>query len=183
MEAGYIHEHEKRKNHDDTNVADLLTVPRYADLLEEVACSADEADGSSKPQLGLVKSRDGWRREMEKWVQEERMYDSDDEELANTTYGRQRSRWLPRSLELLFRGRKEVDVDGQLRRVSRWQAYTEEACLMELLADEKEDEERIPDAGELEGFGDDFDGQWRLIKSAIFSQSLNNPLDTTSYNP
>jgi hypothetical protein len=53
--------------------------------------------------------------------------------------------------------RKEVDVDEQLRRVSRRQAYTEEACLMEILADEEEDEERIPDAGELEGSGDDFD--------------------------
>jgi hypothetical protein len=29
---------------------------------------------------------------------------------------------------------------------------------MELLADEEVDEERIPDAGELEGSGDDFDG-------------------------
>ena len=54
--------------------------------------------------------------------------------------------------------RKEVDVDEQLKRVSRRQAYTEEACLMEILVDEEEDEERIPDAGELEGSGDDFDG-------------------------
>ena len=73
-------------------------------------------------------------------------------------YGRQRSKWLPRSLELLFGGRKEVDVDEQLRRVSRRQAYTEEARLMELLADEEADEDRIPDAGEMEGSGDDFDG-------------------------
>ena len=29
---------------------------------------------------------------------------------------------------------------------------------MELLVDEEADEERIPDAGELEGLGDDFDG-------------------------
>ena len=61
-------------------------------------------------------------REMAKWVQEEHVHsdsDSDDEELANSMYGRQRSRWLPRSLELLFGGRKEVDVDEQLRRVSR----------------------------------------------------------------
>jgi len=29
---------------------------------------------------------------------------------------------------------------------------------MELLADEEKDEERIPDVGELEGSGDDFDG-------------------------
>ena len=48
--------------------------------------------------------------------------------------------------------------DEQLRRVTRRQAYTEEARLMEILADEEEDEERIPDAGELEGSGYDFDG-------------------------
>jgi hypothetical protein len=83
--------------------------------------------------------------------------DSDGEELGNVMYGRQRSKWLPRSLELLFGGRKEVDVDEQLRRVARRQAYTEEARLMELLADEEADEERVPDAGELEGSGDDFD--------------------------
>jgi len=34
----------------------------------------------------------------------------------------------------------------------------EEARLMELLADEEADEERIPDNGELEGSGDDFEG-------------------------
>ena len=58
----------------------------------------------------------------------------------------------------MFGGRKDVDIEEQLRRVSRWQAYMEEAHLMELLADEEADEERIPDDGELEGSGDDFDG-------------------------
>jgi hypothetical protein len=29
---------------------------------------------------------------------------------------------------------------------------------MELLADKEADKERVPDAGELEGSGDDFDG-------------------------
>ena len=52
-------------------------------------------------------------------------------------------------------------VDEQRRRVDRRQAYTEEARLMELLADEEQDEEKIPDAGELEGSGDDFDG-WQI---------------------
>ena len=42
-------------------------------------------------------------------------------------------------------------MDEQLRRAARQQAYIEEVCLMELLADEEVDEERIPDAGELEG--------------------------------
>ena len=56
-----------------------------------------------------------------KWVQEEQArsnLDSDDEELGNAMYGRQQSKWLPRSLvtvELLFGGQKEVDVDEKLR--------------------------------------------------------------------
>ena len=97
---------------------------------------------------------------MMKWVEEEqaRSDDSDGEGLGNVMYGRQRSKWLPRSLELLFGGRKETDVDEQMKRVRRRQAYTEEARLMELLADKEADEERMPDDGELEGSGDDFEG-------------------------
>jgi hypothetical protein len=71
---------------------------------------------------------------------------------------RQRSKWLPRSLELLFGGQKKTSTDEKMRRAHRCQAYTEEARLMELLVDEELDEERIPDDGELEGSGDDFDG-------------------------
>jgi hypothetical protein len=162
METGYIKERDKRKNHDEASITDLLAVPRYADLLEEEAHTSGEEDGLSKRRSALIKTRKGWRKEMSKWVQEERVRsddsDSDGEEMGNATYGRQRSKWLPRSLELLFGGQKEVAVDEQLRRAARRQAYTEEARLMELLADEEADEERIPDAGELEGSGDDFDG-------------------------
>jgi len=95
------------------------------------------------------------------WVQEEQARSKDedkDEELLNIAYGRQRSKWLPRSLELLFGGWKESDFDEQLRRTRRRQAYTEEARLMELLVNEETDDERIPDDGELEGSGDDFEG-------------------------
>jgi hypothetical protein len=100
---------------------------------------------------------------MAKWVQEEQAksdgVDSDDEEqLRNITYGRRRSKWLPRTLELLFAGRKESDIGEQLRHTRRRQAYTEEAQLMELLADEEADEDRMPDDGELDSSGDDFDG-------------------------
>ena len=103
VEAGYINQRGKRKNHDEVNVTELLTVPRYADLLEEEAHTGDEVEGLSKTRSGLVHSRDGWRREMAKWVEEERAHsDSDGEELGNAMYGRQRSKWLPRSLELLF---------------------------------------------------------------------------------
>jgi len=68
------------------------------------------------------------------------------------------SKWLPRSLALLFGKEKEVSTDEQTRRACRCQVYTEEARLMELLIDEELDEERIPDDGELEGLGEDFDG-------------------------
>jgi len=159
-EAGLVEERKKRKNHEGNKVTELLKVPRYADVLEGGA-DMDEDEGGPRTQSALVRSREGWRKEMARWVQEEqgRSEDSDDDkELLNVAYGRQRSKWLPRSLELLFAGRKESDVDEQLRRTRRQQAYTEEAWLMELLADEEADEERIPDDGELEGSGDDFDG-------------------------
>jgi hypothetical protein len=66
MEARYINEHRKRKNHNDTSVAELLIVPHYANLLDEDAQSGDEAEVLSKHKSGLVKSCDGWQREMAK---------------------------------------------------------------------------------------------------------------------
>jgi hypothetical protein len=98
---------------------------------------------------------------MTKWVQEEqaRSDDEDDSEwLQDVAYGRQRSKWLLRSLELLFAGRKETDVDEQMRHTRQQQAYSEEAWLMELLADEEADNDRIPDDREFEGSGDNFNG-------------------------
>jgi hypothetical protein len=152
----------KRENHKANKVAELLKVPRYADVLEGDVGMGEDSEETSRPQSALVNSREGWRKEMARWVQKEQDSrsedDNDDEELLSAAYGRQRSKWLPRSLELLFAGRKESDVDEQLRRTRRRQAYTEEARLMELLADEEADEARIPDDGELEGSGDDFDG-------------------------
>jgi hypothetical protein len=160
-EAGYAEERVKRQNHEQNQVAELLKVPRYADLLEDNDADMNgDGEELSESRSALVKSCEGWRKEMAKWKKEEqaRSDDSDEEELRNVTYGRQRSKWLPRSLELLFAGRKESDIDEELRRVRRRQAYTEEARLMELLADEEADEDRIPDDGELDGSGDDFDG-------------------------
>ena len=134
-------------------------MPRYADLLDEDSEISDDEGTQSRPQSALVKSREGWRKEMAKWIQEERDRSDDDiEAMANAAYGRQRSKLLPHSLDLLFSGRKEVDIDQQMRRLRRQQAHTEEARLMELLADEEADEEGIPDDGELEGSGDDFEG-------------------------
>ncbi|KAF8875665.1 hypothetical protein CPB84DRAFT_1752619 [Gymnopilus junonius] len=69
-------------------------------------------------------------------------------------YGKGRSKWLPRSLDLLFGGSKEE----QTQCLWRQQAYTEEARLMELLADEEADKDPMPDDGKLEGSGGDFKG-------------------------
>jgi hypothetical protein len=149
-------------------VAELLKVPQYADLSDDDNDADANEDGEelSVSQSGLVKSCEGWRKEMAKWVQEEQarselsdsVDDSDEEEqLWNVTYGQQRSKWLPRSLKLLFTGCKESEINEQLRHTCRQQAYTEEARLMELWADEEADEDRIPDDGELDGSGDNFD--------------------------
>jgi hypothetical protein len=94
------------------------------------------------PQSALVKLRAGWRKELTKWMREEqaRSDDSGDDELANLTYGHQHSKWLPRSLELLFGGQKEVGIDEQMRRAQaaqQCQGLTEEARLMELLVNEE----------------------------------------------
>ena len=51
-----------------------------------------------------------------------------------------------------------MDIEQQMQRIHRQQAYTQEAWLMELLADKEVDKHRIPDDGELEGSGNDFEG-------------------------
>ena len=119
-EAGFVENRRKRKNHDGAKVADLLAVPWYANLLEEDVNASNEEDGELRPRPQLVKTREGWRKEMVKWVQDECVcnnLDSGDEELGNAMYVRQQSKWLPRSLELLmlFGGRKEVlNISQQL---------------------------------------------------------------------
>ncbi|GLB43957.1 hypothetical protein LshimejAT787_1501410 [Lyophyllum shimeji] len=155
QEAEFIADRAKHQNHDNTNVAKLLSVPRYTDLLEQDVDSEEEPEHRS----GMIKSCEAWQKEMAKWVQEERAQsDDDDDEVVDVAYGQGHSKWLPRSLDLLFGGRKKTDIDQQIRRIRRQQAYIEEALLMELLAAGEEDKERIPDDGELEGSGDDYDG-------------------------
>ncbi|KAF8954336.1 hypothetical protein BDZ97DRAFT_1865985 [Flammula alnicola] len=157
-EAGFVADRSKRQNHENDKVPELLHVPWYSDLAVDTDTSEDD-DRPSKPQSMLIKSRVGWRKEMAKWVRvKQERSDNDEDELSNVAYGHQRSKWLPRSLDLLFGGWKEMDIDVQMRWIRRRDTFTEEARLMELIADEEADEERIPDDGELEGSGDDFDG-------------------------
>ena len=155
--AGFVQARAKRQNHDSERIANLLAVPRYADIVEDND-SVEEERGRSN----LVKSHGGWRNEMKKWIEQEGRNSlgddsEDDDTLANAMYGQKRSKWLPRSLDLLFGEVKDIGVDEQTRRNRRRQAYSDEARLMELLADEEADEDPIPDDGELEGSGDDFE--------------------------
>ncbi|KAG6863576.1 hypothetical protein C0991_004943 [Blastosporella zonata] len=127
----------------------------HADLLEP-----NDSDDDTEKTLGskLIKSRSGWRTAMAQWIEKERA-DSDNEvDEPIMAPQRRHAKWLPRSLELLFLGRKDTDIDEQMRRIQRNTAYTEEAWLMELVAAEEADEDRIPDNGELEGSGDKYDG-------------------------
>ncbi|KAF8993152.1 ribonuclease H-like domain-containing protein [Cyathus striatus] len=159
-EAGFSKDHAKRANHKTEKVAELLAVPCYADLLETVEDgSSDQQSEGCQPVL--VRSCKDWRVAMQKWIQRERddlETDEDFEEDLAVLYGERRSKWLLRSLELLFSGRREVDEQEQEQRSRRQQVYTEEAQLMELLADEAADDDPTPDDGELEGSGDDFEG-------------------------
>lgn len=164
-----MQERQKRQNHKAARVSELLAVPRYADIVEDEAADLDGDDdehpGSSRPS-GLIKSREKWRQELAKWIHDERAQESDTDDEQEERTGtfdipqnqprRGGAKWLPRSLDLLFGGRKEADIDVQMRRIRRQTAYTEEARLMELLAAEEADGERVPDDGELEGSGDDF---------------------------
>ena len=119
-------------------------MPQYTDLLEDEGDISEAAES----QLGLIKSCKGWWKEMAKWVEEERAQSDDDgDEVADTAYSHQCSKWLLQSLDLLFGSWKETDIDVQVRQSHRQQAYTEEARLMELLMDEEADEDRIPHCG------------------------------------
>ncbi|KAF8871332.1 hypothetical protein CPB84DRAFT_1754067 [Gymnopilus junonius] len=136
-------------------------------LLELIGClkCTGGLENDSSDLSGMVKSREGWQKEMAKWVQKQGEHtdngtdsDDDDDVLSMVMYGHGRSKWLLWSLDLLFGGWKELSIDEQTRWSRRQNAYMEEARLMELLADEEADENPVPDDGELEGLGNDFEG-------------------------
>jgi hypothetical protein len=111
-EARFVEDWTKCQNHEKTNIAELLTVPRYVDVMDEDGDASEDKVASATPQSGLVKSCTAWWNEMAKWVQEEQdRSDDDDEDLADVMYSCQCSKWLPRSLDLLFGGQKETDID------------------------------------------------------------------------
>ncbi|KAF5354536.1 hypothetical protein D9758_011245 [Tetrapyrgos nigripes] len=154
--AGLRTRRKPRKNHSEERLSTLLHVPRYAEALDGLDSDIDDDLHRRSP---LVRSRREWRREFIKWAERARAEDSGDDDDNEPQASTANSQWLPRSLALLFGGKtvEESTLDAYIdRRRTRRQGWSEEALHMELLAQEEGDV--IPDDGELEGSGDEYNG-------------------------
>ncbi|KAF5366422.1 hypothetical protein D9758_009786 [Tetrapyrgos nigripes] len=154
--AGLRTRRKPRKNHSEERLSTLLHVPRYAEALDGPDSDIDDDLHRRSP---LVRSRREWRREFIKWAERARAEDSGDDDDNEPQASTANSQWLPRSLALLFGGKtvEESTLDAYIdRRRTRRQGWSEEALHMELLAQEEGDV--IPDDGELEGSGDEYNG-------------------------
>ncbi|KAJ6481303.1 ribonuclease H-like domain-containing protein [Mycena vitilis] len=156
LAAGLIHARAPRTVHDPTKVAGLMSVPRYADALEDDGDEDDGGDGSRPSKL--VKTAATWRVELERWIGEALVEEDDESDgagsravpiLPQKAPGKAKSKFLPRSLALLFGGKVKNPVAKPPA-----EQFTREGLMMELLAAEESDEE--PDDGALSGSGDDF---------------------------
>lgn len=126
-QAGHVKDWVKRHNHEDSRLTELLSVPRHGDHTIEDDPSDTELNNNEHSVL--IRSKRGWRAEMESWIcgaREEGEEESgpSDKELGTAMYGAACSKWLPRSLSLLFGGRKETDVEAQSRRARRQEILT-----------------------------------------------------------
>ncbi|KAK6981688.1 hypothetical protein R3P38DRAFT_3233777 [Favolaschia claudopus] len=156
---GLRKQREPRKNHDVKRVAELIAVPKYADLLEQTEDVDADSDGAEAVKVSsrLVDSQAAWRKVYTHWLvsaRQEEMAAEDSGEAYEPSVpapeGRRKT-WLPCPLSKLFGG--TVQKPPSRRR----QAFTQEERLMELLAADHSDEE--PDDGELEGSGDEYNGE------------------------
>ncbi|KAJ7202919.1 ribonuclease H-like domain-containing protein [Mycena pura] len=179
----YIHDEQKaeglvedragRKNHADSRVQELLSVPRYADA---ILSDTDDSDNEGEKKSVVVRTSAAWRKQVAEWqaeVQElDRVSDDlsdvdraedDDEDLPPNIpipppnavpagRGRAPRSWFPTTLATLFGG----VIDNPITLARREKVVSEESLYMELLAAEHSDEE--PDAGAQEGSGDDYEG-------------------------
>ncbi|KAJ7774329.1 hypothetical protein DFH07DRAFT_767496 [Mycena maculata] len=148
--AGFVEPRQKRKNHDDSRVAELIAVPQYADALDNTEDSDEEAEHNSSH---LINSRGAWRRAYASWMvkaREEEMEAEAQAKIPQPPAPERPSKWLPCPLSKLFGGQIPQPPQRAPRKV-----FTREELLMELLATKESDEE--PDDGELEGSGDDYE--------------------------
>jgi hypothetical protein len=155
-----------RENHSEEQVKLLLAVPRYAEAL---LSDTDDSDVEASERASvIVKSKAAWRKPLAKWQELRDAEDEDedgtrgdaddgDEDLPSTIPAsaprpRRPLSWLPITLANLFGSIISRPIGKPARRT---RVVSEEGLYMELLAVECSDEE--PDAGALEGSGDDFE--------------------------
>ncbi|KAJ7754674.1 ribonuclease H-like domain-containing protein [Mycena maculata] len=167
---GLVEERGARKNHADSRVQTLLSVPRYADA---ILSDTDDSDDEGGKMSVVVRTSGAWRKQVAEWQAEMRELDmvsdndgTDDEDEdedpppsvsippQNPAPARRRAprSWFPTTLALLFGG----TIEKPITLARRQRVVSEESLYMELLAAEYSDED--PDAGAQEGSGDDYDG-------------------------
>jgi hypothetical protein len=167
---GLVEERDGRKNHSDSRVQKLLSVPRYADA---ILSDTDDSDNEGGKTSVVVRTSSAWRKQVAEWQAEMRELDmvsdcegvaqaDEDEDLPSSiplpppnsapTRRRAPRSWFPTTLASLFGG----VVENPFTLARRERVVSEESLYMELLAAEHSDEE--PDAGAQEGSGDDYEG-------------------------
>ncbi|KAK7015735.1 hypothetical protein R3P38DRAFT_2543461, partial [Favolaschia claudopus] len=161
---GLTDERTKRKNHEDSRVQQLLTVPRYADA---ILSDTDDSENEGGRRSVVIRTSTAWRRQVAEWQAETRELDAavsdpeeddDDEELPPSVPlpapGRRRTQrsWFPTTLASLFGGQ----IDNPFTISRRERVVSEESLYMELFAAEHSGEE--PDDGALSGSGDEYRG-------------------------
>ncbi|KAJ7915735.1 hypothetical protein B0H13DRAFT_1871854 [Mycena leptocephala] len=139
QQQGLYKPRKPRNNHKST--ANLLSVPRYRDLLDD-----QQDEDPSERGRALVSSPTGWRTIMAKWIgdareaeREERLA-TDDEPAIEMRLPHVSSTWAPMKLVILF----GEATKPRARKPSR-KAMEEEELLMQALAEQEEDD--IPDDG------------------------------------
>ncbi|KAL1711570.1 hypothetical protein EV715DRAFT_215183 [Schizophyllum commune] len=139
----------KRQIHEDNRVAELLVVPRYADVIEGVHadCEAYTDSQPNERRPTLVTSKKAWRAVMASWAEEQKASEAlaaeADADWAPTVTATASTRWLPRSLESLFGASKKPAEAPHTKG-----GFAQEERLMEVLEAEASDEESEDDSGD-----------------------------------
>ncbi|KAJ6528393.1 hypothetical protein B0H10DRAFT_2154177, partial [Mycena sp. CBHHK59/15] len=97
--VGLYDQRGKRKNHDESRVAKLIAVPRYADALESGEEDSDDDHGvNPRPRSVLVNSACAWRKVHWKLMLEARDLPDDDDALKDLVarMGASSAKWFPR---------------------------------------------------------------------------------------
>jgi hypothetical protein len=163
IKQGLVRDRKVRQNH--KAAEELLSIPRYANLLAEHA----EEDGNERSRA-LVQSAEGWRVEMGKWIagaqEAERIEQelNDSEDAASDTViepeplNQQRTRiralkkWKPLTLAQLF-GSTQRPAESRRVRMAR-RAIEEEEAYMQVMAELDAIDDTVDD-GAIEIYDED----------------------------